>query len=405
MTLPYVQGTPYFTARKEPNCQYPYLTHSKDTEVIIVGGGVTGCILGYYFTKANIPTILLEKKRIAHGSTSITTALLQYELDSLCSELLTYTTKDNVLQSYRLGLKALEQLDDFIHIHGNECNYKKRDCLLYTAKKQDAPMIENEYKIRKEAGFNVSLIHKEDNPFAFDIEAGVYSHDGGAEVDPYQYAQQLLKVATKDGLQVYENTAVTEIQYLEQGVEVVTEYGKTIHGKVVILATGYDTDVFTKRQFGTKTVTYNIVTNSLRELDQWYKQALIRDYNDPYNYYRTTVDQRIIAGGQDVPYEQNCSNKSIAEKAYDKLEQNIHRIYPNGKEIQIDYQYCGAFASTQDNLGFIGKDPEHNNLWYGLGYGANGILFALLGGDMLSRYYQGDVDENLKLFRVDRFDQ
>lgn len=70
----------------------------------------------------------------------------------------------------------------------------------------------------------------------------------------------------------------------------------------------------------------------------------------------------------------------------------------------MEYDYCGAFASTQDNLGFIGEDPDHKNLWYCLGYGANGILFALLGGDMLSRLYKGDVDEDLELFRVNRFD-
>ena len=27
-------------------------------------------------------------------------------------------------------------------------------------------------------------------------------------------------------------------------------------------------------------------------------------------------------------------------------------------DIKIEYKYCGAFASTKDNLGFIGKDPN-----------------------------------------------
>jgi len=54
--------------------------------------------------------------------------------------------------------------------------------------------------------------------------------------------------------------------------------------------------------------------------------------------------------------------------------------------IEIEYRYCGAFASTQDNLGFLGKDPNNSKLWYGLGYGANGILFAVLGGIMQEIY-------------------
>ena len=33
------------------------------------------------------------------------------------------------------------------------------------------------------------------------------------------------------------------------------------------------------------------------------------------------------------------------------------------KDIEIEFKYCGTFASTPDNLGFIGSDKKHNNLW------------------------------------------
>ena len=45
--------------------------------MIIVGGGVTGSILGYYMSKNNINCVVLEKNIVGYGSTSITTALLQ----------------------------------------------------------------------------------------------------------------------------------------------------------------------------------------------------------------------------------------------------------------------------------------------------------------------------------------
>lgn len=79
-------------------------------------------------------------------------------------------------------------------------------------------------------------------------------------------------------------------------------------------------------------------------------------------------------------------------------------MFKNIKNIEIEYKYCGAFASTKDNLGFLGVDPKNKKLWYCLGYGANGILFSILGGMMLSKLYLGEMDENLKLFKVDRFD-
>lgn len=80
-------------------------------------------------------------------------------------------------------------------------------------------------------------------------------------------------------------------------------------------------------------------------------------------------------------------------------------MFPFVGGVEVEYKYCGAFTSTQDNLGFLGKDPNNPKQWYSLGYGANGILFAILGGIMLSDLYLGKVHKDLELFRVDRFDR
>ena len=130
----YVQGDCLFTRINKVPKQYDYLTQDINTDVIIVGGGVTGAILGYYFSKNNIDAVVLEKARIAHGSTSITTSLLQYELDSNAMEVKTYTSMENIIKSYKLGLKALDEIQEFINEYGNTCDYKRVDSFLYTSK-------------------------------------------------------------------------------------------------------------------------------------------------------------------------------------------------------------------------------------------------------------------------------
>lgn len=404
MDIQYVQGKPLFNAIHKVKKQYEYLTEDVNTDIVIIGGGVTGSILGYYFTKAKIPAIILEKKRIAHASTGITTSLLQYELDSNARELEQYTSLDNVIQSYRLGIKALGEIDEFIKRNGNQCGYEKKDTLLYTSKENEIPEIEEEYRIRKEEGFDVTFLSQENHEFSFDLKAGVYSNNGGAQLDPYLFTHQLLESSCSHGLRVYENTEVTDISYLPDGVEVFTSYGHKVTAKKVILATGYDTKQFTDRNFGVKTVTYNIATKPVKQFEGWYQRVLIRDNQEPYHYYRTTEDNRIIAGGEDIPFVPGIFHEKQAYEKYQKLEQRIKEMFPYIKDIQLDYAYCGAFASTQDNLGFIGQDPKHKNFWYCLGYGANGILFSILGGMMLSKLYLGEKDENMKLFKVDRFD-
>ena len=402
--LQYVQGSPIFININKDKVQYPYLTKDIDTDVCIIGGGITGAITSYYFSRENINCVLLEKRRIAHLSTSITTSLLQYELDDNLSDLKEYTNLEDVIRSYNLGLIALDEIDKFIKEYGNNCNYKKRDTLLYTAKKDEINAMKIEYDYRKNNNFDVEYINEENNKFSFDLKAGILSKNGGAEIDPYKFTHEMLKVSQNNGLRVYENTEVIDLKYHKEYIEVITELGNIVKAKKVIVATGYNTKLFTDRNFATKTTTFNIATKPIKNFNGWYEKVLIRDNSDPYNYLRTTFDNRIIIGGEDVDFIPDIFDENLANKKYDILENRLKSMFSNIKDIEIDYKYCGTFASTLDNLGFIGEDTKHNNLWYNLGYGANGILFAILGGMMLSKLYHGERDKDMKLFKVDRFD-
>ena len=404
MEIQYVQGNPLFTYINKEKKQYPYLTENIETDVCIIGGGVTGSIASYYFSKNNVKNVVVEKKRIAHLSTSVTTSLLQYELDDNLSDLTEYTTLENGLKSYKLDIKALNEIEKFINEYGNQCDYIKRDTLLYTSKKDDINSIKIEYDFRKENGFDVEYIYENNNRYSLDLKAGIISKNGGAEIDPYKFTNQLLDVSCSMRGKVYENTEVVDLIYYDDYVDVITEYGYKIKAKKVIVATGYNTKLFTDRNFGTKTTTFNIVTKPVSNFNGWEDKILIRDNCDPYNYLRTTVDNRIIIGGEDVEFIPDIFNEELANKKYDILENRLKSMFKDIKDIEIEFKYCGTFASTPDNLGFIGPDKKHNNLWYLLGYGANGIIFAILGAMMLTDLYNGVENENMKLFKVDRFD-
>ena len=403
MDIQYVQGTPLFTYINKNKKQYSYLTDNIETDVCIIGGGVTGAIASYYFSKNNIKTVVLEKKRIAHFSTSVTTSLLQYELDNNLSDLKEYTTFENAIKSYKLGLKALDEIYEFIKKYGNKCDYEKKRYIIIYSKKDEINSIKIEYDLRKENGLEVEYID-ENNNYSFDIKAGIISKNGGAELDPYKYTVQLLDVSSSMGCKIYENTEVVKLNYHDNYIDIITDYGYTVKAKKVIVATGYNTKLFTDRNFATKTTTFNVVTKPVDNLDGWDDRILIRDNCDPYNYLRTTKDNRIIIGGEDVDFIPDIFNEKLANEKYDILENRLKSMFKQIKGIEIEFKYCGAFASTPDNLGFIGPDNNHKNLWYLLGYGANGILFAILGGMMLSNLYNGKKDKDMNLFKVNRFD-
>src|SRR3546814_1390574 len=60
---------------------YPSLKENLKTDILIVGGGITGSLIAHQCIADGYNTILIDKREIAHGSTSATTSMLQYEID------------------------------------------------------------------------------------------------------------------------------------------------------------------------------------------------------------------------------------------------------------------------------------------------------------------------------------
>lgn len=390
----YVRGNAYFTDINDKKLEFDFLKENLETDVLIIGGGVTGCINSYYFTNENIKTVLIEKEKIASLSTSVTTSLLQYELDNTLDELKDIISIEDGVKSYKLCLEALDEVEKFSKNHNFD--YVKRDTVFYTNKSSDKKIIETEYDLRSKYGFDVEFVDK--NHFGFDLKYGVVAKNGGCEIDPVKFSYSLLKEAIKNNLKVYEQTEAINLNYHKDYVEVITNHNTKIKAKKVIVATGYNTKLFTDKNFATKYNTFNIVTKPLQ--NTYRQNVLARDNVNPYHYMRTTKDNRIIFGGEDVSFDL-IDNEEVCNEKYKILEEKLKKMF-RASNIEIEYKYCGCFASTKDNLGFVGEDKKQSNLWYNLGYGANGILFAILGAKMLVKLYNGQVDENMYLFRIDR---
>jgi len=81
-------GQPFWPIKNGPLGHYFPLDQDVDCEVAIIGAGVTGALVAYYLTKEGIHTIIVDRREVGTGSTSATTGLLQYEVDTPLFELM-----------------------------------------------------------------------------------------------------------------------------------------------------------------------------------------------------------------------------------------------------------------------------------------------------------------------------
>lgn len=403
MSINYVKGKPFFSDVEEKIPQFKYLNKNIDCDVLIIGGGINGAIANYYFSHDNIDTVLIEKNRLGYTSTACATSLLEYQLDDHAEDLTDCLSNLDVLNSYRIGLSALSDIEKIIEKHGNTCHYSKRDTLLYTLKKSEVAMLEKEYEFRKNNGLNVKFLTKENNNFPFEFEAGLLAKDKGAEFNPYLFTKLLLANCNKDCSRIYENTEAIKIENKpDEKLEVTCRYGIKILCNKVIASTGYNTTLFTKNKLCNKFVTYSIVTNQIENFS-WQDKTMLQDNSDPYHYIRFSHDNRLVIGGEDTPFKNDFINEKKSQKKYDKLLKYTKQLLPQiAENLEIDYAFSGAFSATKNNLGVFGSSVENPSVWYCLGYGANGIINCIYGAQLLVKKYHNQNDEFEDLFSAQR---
>src|SRR5687768_16548940 len=64
---------PSYWITSEPGTTRPALSTDLETEVLVIGGGITGLTTAYLLSKEGVPVVLIELNRVASGTTGSTT--------------------------------------------------------------------------------------------------------------------------------------------------------------------------------------------------------------------------------------------------------------------------------------------------------------------------------------------
>ena len=104
---------------------FPKLDKDIETDVLIIGGGITGILCSYELKNRNISSVILEKNRIGHGITKNTTAFISAQHEKLYYEIIEEVGVDKAKEYLELNLKAIERYKELSKIYDidfEECN-------------------------------------------------------------------------------------------------------------------------------------------------------------------------------------------------------------------------------------------------------------------------------------------
>lgn len=380
---------------------YPRLTHDAVADVVVIGAGVTGAVVSYELTKAGADVVVIDRRDVASGSTAASTGLLQYETDTSLEQLAARFGIDRAVRVYRLGLEAIDAIAQICEEVGDRCGFARRSTLYLAASRRHARALAREHALRVVHGFDVDLLSASDVKarFGLSTHAALLSR-GDGELDSYRFTHFALMRATGRGARIFDRTTARRVVARGDGVEVTTADGPRIRAKRVIYTTGYEA-IEDTRIPTTLTSTFACATEPVDSLAGWEERCLIWETSRPYFYLRTTEDNRVIIGGEDSRFSKRHQSERVLAAKRDRLMTRLRRMFPQSHP-EPAYAWGGVFAETRDSLPFIGSRHGDTRECYALGYGANGITFAVMAAGILRDGYLGRPNRDAKLFSFDR---
>ena len=390
---------PFWTVQSGLVCIYPPLEEDVQCEALVVGGGISGALVAYQLSLHGVDCVVIDGRDIGHGSTSASTALLQYEIDTPLYKLRSLVGIGAANRAYKMGVEAIQNLRT---LAGNDCTFKLRPSLQVATSQAAVTALRREYATRREIGLSVHFLEKTDlQESNINAAAGLRS-TVAAEMNPYLFTHRLLRLSAKRGVRVFDRTAALRYRYSKRGVTVATSRGTTIKCKAVFFATGYETKEFFPKKIISLKSTYAFVSEPVKNLAAWKDRSLIWTTGDPYLYMRTTSDNRVLVGGEDDSILEAKRRDSQLQAKTKILLRKFQSMYP-GICLEPAFSWAGVFGGTKDGLGYIGRHPAFPNAYFALGFGGNGITYSEIASRLLvDLFLDRRVGADHKIFSFDR---
>ena len=382
---------------------YPSLDRDIETDILVVGSGITGSLIAHRCVAEGYKTTLIDRREIANGSSSATTSMLQYEIDTALFELIDMIGERGAVDSYWACFNSIDDLGKISKQVRSTCGFKKKESVYMAALKKDFSWLTKEFQAREKYGFPVRWLESSEIEDRYGIVGtfgGILSSQGGS-IDAFCLAHEILQFNQKKGLKIYDKTDLVKKEHTKNGVKLTTEYGNIIKAKKVIYCNGFESVEMIKDKFVNLLSTYAIVGEIAEDDHSHLSETLFWNTADPYIYMRTTDDNRILIGGEDEEFVDPAKRDSMITEKSAKLEKKLKKLIPSLK-FRTDFAWAGTFGETKDGLPYIGEHPNFPSAYFVLGFGGNGITFSVIGMDMLAAHLKDDTHPLDEYFRFRR---
>ncbi len=375
----------FWTASTGP-IKYQKLSKSIETDILIIGGGISGLTTAYRLAVAGRQVTLVDDGYIGSGETGRTTAHITYALDDRYYELERIFGKSKAMLAANSHLAALHWIDTTIRLENIKCGFRRVPGYLFLHSSDKSETLEKEYESTRRLGLFTEALPRVPGIENLPDSRGI-KFPGQAQFHPLQYLRGLAEAFTKYGGRIYTETRaenITKSGAMANGYQV-----KANH---IVVAT--NTPVNDRVTIHTKQWPYRTyviaatVPRGALPFALWWDTGNVKSewITEPYHYVRLQeFDEKndlLIAGGEDHKVGQAGREDVPETDRFDAL-----REWTKSKFTMVEniaFKWSGQVLEPIDSLGFIGRNPGDDNIYIITGDSGNGMTHGTIGGLLIS---------------------
>lgn len=385
---------------------YPRYRGQTQTDVVVIGGGLTGCACAASFAASGIKVIVLEADRLGAGATAGSVGLAREDFDA------SFLAASGSLgvRPARLLWQAMRRASlDFAAALRRlriKCDLAPEDLLTLAPRDPDAiRKFRREYQSRRDAGFDHSWMTPAAVSRATAVDTGGAIRTRASGLDPYRACIGLAAAAAGRGASIFEQSAARKLRPTRKFIDVLTEAG-AIRASTVVVTTAGGPGLQPLRRHLRPRQTYAVLTEALpaavrREVGP--RTAALRDAGHPPHILRWIDGERaLFAGAEQAPVPPRTLDTVLVQRA-GQLMYELSTIHPAVSGARAEWTWPTTFDDTVDGLPCIGPHRNLPRQLFALGHGRHGEGVAWLAARALLRAYANEPakgDEHLGFARI-----
>ena len=354
------------------------LTKDIECDILIVGAGMAGTLIGYFLSKQYKNVVLIDKDTIGNGVTKNTTAKITAQHGLIYNKLLRTMGYNKARLFYEANNEALNNFKKIINDNHIDCDLKEENAYVYTLR--DTIKLEKEYKAYKKLNIKGNLTDKVNLPF--DVKQALVMKEQ-ASFHPLKFIKFI-----SQNLTIYENTKMVKI---DNGI-VTTENGSKIKAKKIVIATHFpiidNIGYYFIKQHQSKS--YLIALKNAKSVNGMYI-----DENNKNGYTLRDYKDYVLFGG----YAHKTGKKSDCYYL-DKLEKESKLYF---KDSEVVARFSAQDCMSLDHMPYIGKySKKSNDIYVATGFNKWGMTGSMLSAMIITDLIYNKENKYTKLLSPSR---